>query len=73
MSIIVTEEDLRKKHDKVSSISEIFSYFQFNSKNVVEPQCRGCSKITLNPIFVLIIATHAEGFVYVKKYGGQVH
>ena len=66
MSIIVTEEDLCKKHDKVSAI---FSSFSILPQNVVQPQCRGCSKMTLNPIYVLIIVTHSQGFVYIKNMG----
>ena len=73
MSIIVTEEDLCKKHDKVSTISAIFSSFSIYPKNVVQPQCRGRSKMTLNLIFVLIIVTQTQCFESIKKYGGHEH
>ena len=45
----------------------------FYPQNSVQPQCRTRSKPNLNIIFVLIIVTHAQGFVPVKKYGGQVY
>ena len=48
-----------------------FVSMPFYPKNVVQPQCRGRSKMTLNIIFVLIIVTHAQGFESIKKYGGQ--
>ena len=50
-----------------------FVHFIFYPTNVVQPQCRGRSKMTLNIIFVLTIVTHAQGFGYKKKYGGQGH
>ena len=68
MCIIVTEEDLCKKH--VTKV-HYFVSMPFYPKNVVQPQCRGRSKMTLNIIFVLIIVTHAQGFESIKKYGGQ--
>ena len=43
----------------------------FYPQNSVQPQCRTRSKPNLNIIFVLIIITHAQGSIYVKKYGGQ--
>ena len=68
MSIIVTEEDLCKK--LVKKVQH-FVIMPFYPKNIVNPQCRTCSKPNLNIIFVLIIITHAQGFENVKKYGGQ--
>ena len=70
MSIIVTEEDLCKKHDKVSAI---FSSFSILPQNVVQPQCRGCSKMTLNPNVCPYNCNTLTGFCLHKKYGGQVH
>ena len=58
MCIIVTEEYLFKKHAKKW---HFFVHFQFYPSNVVQPQCRGHSKMTLNIIFVLTIVTHAQG------------
>ena len=68
MSIIVTEEDLCKKHvEKV----QYFVCMPYYPKNNVQPWCRTRSKPNLNIIFVLIIVTDAQVFESVKKYGGQ--
>ena len=50
-----------------------FVSMPFYPKNIVNPQCRTRSKPNLNIIFVLIIVTHAQGSVPIKKYGGQVY
>ena len=50
-----------------------FVSMPFYPQNSVQPQCRTRSKPNLNIIFVLIIVTHAQGSVPVKKYGGQVY
>ena len=68
MCIIVTEEDLCKKHvEKV----KYFVSIPFYPQNSVQPQCRTRSKPNLNIIFVLIIVTDAQVFKTIKKYGGQ--
>ena len=70
MCIIVTEEDLCKKYvEKV----QYFVSMPFYPQNNVQPWCRTHSKPNLNIIFVLIIVTHAQGFVPVQKYGGRGH
>ena len=53
----------------INAKSAIFVHFQFYPSNVVQPQCRGHSKMTLNIIFVLIIVTHAQGFGKIKNMG----
>ena len=70
MSIIITEEDLCKKHAKKCA-----KFCQFSS---LPSKCFQAAndptktlKMTLNPILVLIIITHARGFETIKKYGGQ--
>ena len=48
-----------------------FDNFQVYPQNVFKPRMIPTLKMTLNPIFVLIIITHAQGFETVKIYGGQ--
>ena len=48
-----------------------FVSMPFSPQNSVQPQCRTRSKLNLNIIFVLIIVTHAQGSVYVKKIWGS--
>ena len=57
MCIIVTEEDLFKKHAKKGTF---FVHFLFYPTNVVQ---------TLNIIFALTIVTHAQSFGYKKNMG----
>ena len=69
MCIIVTEEDLCKKHVTKSAL--FCQYAFLPQKCCPAAVCRGRSKMTLNIIFVLIIITHAQGFESIKKYGGR--
>ena len=48
-----------------------FANFQVYPQNVFKPRMIPTLKLTLNPIFVLIIITHAQVFETIKKYGGQ--
>ena len=48
-----------------------FANFRVYPPNVFNPGRIPTLKMTLNPIFVLIIITHAQGFETVKIYGGQ--
>ena len=68
MSIIVTEEDLYKKHSKISAISAIFVHFQFYPKNVVDFQEENSLKDQNLITFVLKIVTHAQGFWLIKIF-----
>ena len=68
MSIIITEEDLCKKHAK--NVQDLAN-FQVYPQNVFKPRMIPTLKMTLNPIFVLIIITHAQVFETIKKHGGQ--
>ena len=68
MSIIITEEDLCKKHAK--NVQK-FANFQVYPQNGFKPRMIPTLKMTLNPIFVLIIITHAQVFETIKKHGGQ--
>ena len=65
MSIIVTEEDLRKKH---AQISAIFFHFQFYPQNVVDFWEENSLKNQNFIIFVLKIVTHAQGFWLIKNF-----
>ena len=48
-----------------------FANFQVYPQNVFKPRMIPTLKMTLNPIFVLIIITHAQVFETIKKHGGQ--
>ena len=48
-----------------------FANFQVYPQNVFKPLMIPTLKMTLNPIFVLIIITHAQVFECIKKHGGQ--
>ena len=48
-----------------------FANFQVYPQNVFKPRMIPTLKMTLNPILVLIIITHARGFETIKKYWGQ--
>ena len=48
-----------------------FANFQVYPQNVFKPRMIPTLKMTLNPILVLIIITHARGFETIKKYGGK--
>ena len=59
---------MEKNNKLMQKNIKYFFNSQFYPKNVVQPQCRGRSKMTLNTINECIIITHAHGFVPVKKY-----
>ena len=48
-----------------------FANFQVYPQNVFKPRMIPTLKMTLNPIFVLIIITHARGFESIKIFGGE--
>ena len=48
-----------------------FANFQVYPQNVFKLRMIPTLKMTLNPIFVLIIITHAQVFETIKKHGGQ--
>ena len=48
-----------------------FANFQVYPQNGFKPRMIPTLKLTLNPIFVLIIITHAQVFETIKKHGGQ--
>ena len=62
---------MEKNNKLMQKNIKYFFNSQFYPKNVVQPQCRGRSKMTLNTINECIIITHAHGFVPVKKYWGD--
>ena len=48
-----------------------FANFQVYPQNVFKPRMIPTLKMTLNPILVLIIITHAWGFEYITIFGGE--
>ena len=68
MSIIITEEDLCKKHAK--KCAKICQFSSLPSKcyqAANDPNTKNDSK----PHISAYIITHARGFETIKKYGGQ--
>ena len=68
MSIIITEEIYAKNMTKNM---QKFANFQVYPQNVFKPRMIPTLKMTLNPILVLIIITHARGFEAIKIFGGE--
>ena len=56
---------------KISKKMQKMANFQVYPTNLANPGRIGTIRMTLNIIFVLIIVTHAQGFVYVKKIWGS--
>ena len=48
-----------------------FANFQVYPQNVFKPRMIPTLKMTLNPIFVLIIITHAQVFETIKNMGAK--